>query len=225
MARPWPGRDRRARHEHRRRRHRSRRRARTRVPETALSNIWLLLTHWRVSGIRPLPAVTLQTTRGPRLAYAIPNRNRYGGDVMAQVIRWLRRWRRSEEGREAHRVCARASDAAPVVLGIAESGFVFQDTKSSRTRRAKALAWRCCLGMARHGGSRRHRTSAQLCRRRIRARDRHEPGDHRGRCHGSGHGGLPAIPVKRVTVTYTHTITFLSALDGLVRSDVTRPFR
>ena len=39
---------------------------------TALSNIWLLLTHWRVSGIRPLPAVTLQTTRGPRLAYALP---------------------------------------------------------------------------------------------------------------------------------------------------------
>jgi prepilin peptidase CpaA len=39
---------------------------------TALSNIWLLLTHWRVDGIRPLPALTLETTRGPRLAYAIP---------------------------------------------------------------------------------------------------------------------------------------------------------
>jgi prepilin peptidase CpaA len=39
---------------------------------TALANIWLLLTHWRVTGIRPLPAVTLKTTRGPRLAYAIP---------------------------------------------------------------------------------------------------------------------------------------------------------
>jgi prepilin peptidase CpaA len=39
---------------------------------TALSNIWMLLTHWRVSGIRPLPALTLETTRGPRLAYAIP---------------------------------------------------------------------------------------------------------------------------------------------------------
>ena len=39
---------------------------------TALSNIWMLLTHWRVGGIRPLPALTLETTRGPRLAYAIP---------------------------------------------------------------------------------------------------------------------------------------------------------
>lgn len=39
---------------------------------TALSNLWLLLTHWRVAGVRPLPAVTLQGTQGPRLAYAVP---------------------------------------------------------------------------------------------------------------------------------------------------------
>ena len=39
---------------------------------TALSNLWMLLTHWRVTGIRPLENVTLQGTRGPRLAYALP---------------------------------------------------------------------------------------------------------------------------------------------------------
>jgi len=39
---------------------------------TALSNVWLLLTHWRVTGVRPLPTVTLQSARGPRLAYAVP---------------------------------------------------------------------------------------------------------------------------------------------------------
>ena len=38
----------------------------------ACRNIWLLLTHWRVSGIRPFPELTLETSRGPRLAFAAP---------------------------------------------------------------------------------------------------------------------------------------------------------
>jgi prepilin peptidase CpaA len=38
----------------------------------ALSNIWLLLSHWRVAGLRPLSEVSLEGSRGPRLAYAIP---------------------------------------------------------------------------------------------------------------------------------------------------------
>jgi len=38
----------------------------------ALRNLWLLLTYWRVSGLRPLPELTLSTSRGPRLAYAAP---------------------------------------------------------------------------------------------------------------------------------------------------------
>jgi len=39
---------------------------------TAVSNLWMLLMHWRVMGVRPLPAVTLQGATGPRLAYAVP---------------------------------------------------------------------------------------------------------------------------------------------------------
>ena len=39
---------------------------------TALKNLWMLLTHWRVMGVRPLQQVTLEGTRGPRLAYAVP---------------------------------------------------------------------------------------------------------------------------------------------------------
>jgi prepilin peptidase CpaA len=39
---------------------------------TAARNLWMLLTHWRIMGVRPLHEVTLQGTRGPRLAYAIP---------------------------------------------------------------------------------------------------------------------------------------------------------
>ena len=39
---------------------------------TAFANLWMLLTHWRVAGVRPLPAVTLQSATGPRLAYAVP---------------------------------------------------------------------------------------------------------------------------------------------------------
>lgn len=39
---------------------------------TALRNLWTLLTHWRVNGIHSMDIVTLEGTRGPRLAYAIP---------------------------------------------------------------------------------------------------------------------------------------------------------
>ena len=38
----------------------------------AVTNVWLLLMHWKVGGIRPLPAVTLEGSRGPRLPYAVP---------------------------------------------------------------------------------------------------------------------------------------------------------
>jgi prepilin peptidase CpaA len=40
--------------------------------KAAVSNLWLLLMHWRVMGVRPLPAVTLEGTKGPRLVYAFP---------------------------------------------------------------------------------------------------------------------------------------------------------
>jgi prepilin peptidase CpaA len=38
----------------------------------AFRNLWLLLTFWRTSGLRPLPTLTLESGRGPRLAYAVP---------------------------------------------------------------------------------------------------------------------------------------------------------
>ena len=38
----------------------------------AFTNIWCLLMHWRVSGLRPAPELTLSAHRGPRLAYAVP---------------------------------------------------------------------------------------------------------------------------------------------------------
>lgn len=40
--------------------------------QQAISNIWLLLAHWRVVGIRPLGDVSLAGSSGPRLAYAVP---------------------------------------------------------------------------------------------------------------------------------------------------------
>ena len=39
---------------------------------TALTNLWLLLAHWRSGGIRPLETVSLTGAKGPRLAYAFP---------------------------------------------------------------------------------------------------------------------------------------------------------
>jgi prepilin peptidase CpaA len=38
----------------------------------AFSNIWLMLMHWRLVGLKPVPGLTLKDTRAPRLAYAIP---------------------------------------------------------------------------------------------------------------------------------------------------------
>lgn len=40
--------------------------------KTALRNLWLLLCYWRTVGVRPLPELTLETARGPKLAYAVP---------------------------------------------------------------------------------------------------------------------------------------------------------
>lgn len=37
-----------------------------------VGNVWLLLAHWRVAGIRPLPELTLEGSRGPRLPFALP---------------------------------------------------------------------------------------------------------------------------------------------------------
>jgi prepilin peptidase CpaA len=40
--------------------------------KTALSNLWRLLMHWRVAGLKPMPDLTLEHNAGPRLAYAVP---------------------------------------------------------------------------------------------------------------------------------------------------------
>jgi prepilin peptidase CpaA len=38
----------------------------------AVRNLWLLLTHWRVSGLKPFDELTLETAKGPKLPYALP---------------------------------------------------------------------------------------------------------------------------------------------------------
>jgi hypothetical protein len=39
---------------------------------TAIENIKLLLCHWRVAGMTSVPAITLDGSGGPKLAYAFP---------------------------------------------------------------------------------------------------------------------------------------------------------
>jgi len=51
----------------------------------AVLNLQLLFAHWRESGVKPLPALTLEGSRGPRLPYALPIT---AGAVAAM---WLRR--------------------------------------------------------------------------------------------------------------------------------------
>ena len=46
--------------------------ARHRYAGQAARNLWLLLTHWRVFGLKPLDSLTLETSAGPKLPYALP---------------------------------------------------------------------------------------------------------------------------------------------------------
>ena len=36
---------------------------------TAFRNLWRLVTAWRLGGVKPLPGLTIEDARGPRLAY------------------------------------------------------------------------------------------------------------------------------------------------------------
>jgi prepilin peptidase CpaA len=45
--------------------------ARGRVART-FSNLWTLVLFWRVAGLQPMPSLTLESSVGPRLAYALP---------------------------------------------------------------------------------------------------------------------------------------------------------
>jgi prepilin peptidase CpaA len=44
---------------------------RHRYLRTAYQNVWVLLATWRVQGFTPIDQVTLESSRGPRLAYAV----------------------------------------------------------------------------------------------------------------------------------------------------------
>ena len=51
---------------------------------TAVSNLGLLISSWRTSGVRSVPQLTLEHGRGPRLAYAVAI------SIGAVVTLWLR---------------------------------------------------------------------------------------------------------------------------------------
>jgi prepilin peptidase CpaA len=38
----------------------------------AVGNVGVMLAYWRLNGMKPLPEFTLEHSRGPRLAYAVP---------------------------------------------------------------------------------------------------------------------------------------------------------
>jgi prepilin peptidase CpaA len=40
--------------------------------KTAVRNVWDLVSQWCLTGVRPVPSVTLEQGKGPRLAYALP---------------------------------------------------------------------------------------------------------------------------------------------------------
>ena len=38
----------------------------------AIGNVGVMVAYWRLNGVKPLPEITLEHSRGPRLAYAVP---------------------------------------------------------------------------------------------------------------------------------------------------------
>ena len=50
----------------------------------ALRNVWMLLCHWRVAGLRSLPELTIDGSAAPKLAYAVPI---FAGTL---AVTWLR---------------------------------------------------------------------------------------------------------------------------------------
>lgn len=46
--------------------------ARTGYTKQAFTNVWGLLSFWRVMGLQPHPGMTLESSAGPRLPYAVP---------------------------------------------------------------------------------------------------------------------------------------------------------
>lgn len=46
--------------------------AASRYTGQAFRNVWSILTFWRVMGVQPHPALTLESSGGPRLPYSLP---------------------------------------------------------------------------------------------------------------------------------------------------------
>ena len=134
---------------------------------------------------------------------------------MAQVIRWLRRWRRSDDGANLIEFALVLPMLLLIVLGIAESGLVFQEYEVVTNAAREGARMAVLPGYDTPEG---HAAVIERVRSYVDA----------GYVPVTGTNpaitvvdatvsvtGLPAIPVKRVTVTYTHTITLLSAIDAL----------
>jgi Flp pilus assembly pilin Flp len=130
-------------------------------------------------------------------------------------MRLLRRWRHSEQGANVVEFALVLPLLLLVLLGIVECGFVFQEYEviTNAAREGARMAVLPGYGTPQGQTAVIERVLSYV--------------DH-GRVPVTGTNpvitlandtvavtGLPVIPVKRVTVTYTHTIAFLSAIDDL----------
>ena len=91
----------------------------------ALSNVWLLISHWSVAGIGPLREISLEGGKGPRLGVCHTDFRRDAGERMASVLGMHRRWR-SDSAPERIEFALAFPLLLLVVFGIIDFGVPFQ---------------------------------------------------------------------------------------------------
>ena len=176
---------------------------------TALTNLLMLLMHWRISGIQPLPAVTLEGGTRPATGVCSADCDWDGDNTMAQILKTpFSRWR-SEDGAQLVEFALVLPMLLLVVLGIAEFGFIFQryEVVTNAAREGARIA--SLPGYS--NADVQARVAAYVTAGRVPTTGTNPVIAVTDVSIPTTPGG-PVLTAKRVTVTYLHTYMFLTGI-------------